>query len=217
MAAQLETLRDKLVGRKVVLELVLELHLQVGPISSRGSVALRVDPRLGKSTDRATRPRGSNVPCLLDPLVDLLPGSDLEEEEEVMEVIAKTAAAGTAALHLGSSLEVMIEATTTTAATVADTVDKAATDKVEVEATDKEVMAHPLEAPLRGCNRNRTQDTAPQAWTAMALLLLRLRHQVASLLLRRPAIFPRLLHPHRNSGSKGSIRGRTMWQQFAMV
>lgn len=199
-----------------MLELELELRLPVGPILSRGSVALRVDPRLGKSTDRATRPRGSNVPRLLDPLVDLLPGSDLEEEE-VMEVIANTAAVGTAVLHLGSSLEVMIEATTTTAATVADTVDKAATDKVEVEATDKEVMAHLLGVRLLGCNRNRTQDMAPRAWTAMALLLRRLRHQVAFLHRRRPAIFPRLLHPHRNSGSKGSIRGRTMWQQFAMV
>ena len=192
--AQLETPRGKLDGKKV--ELVQELRRLLGLISSRGSVDLKVDLRLGKSTDRTTRttqPLG-NALRLLGHLAGLLLGSALE----ATEVIVNTVAVEIVVPHRGSSPEATTEAMTTTAVTAADTADMVAT---EVEDPDMEVTVRLLEARLPGCNHSRTQATVLQAWTAMALHRRRRRlHLVAFPLPRRLAISPRLLRPHHSSG-----------------
>ena len=117
-------------GRSSTTEVVRELRrlLDLAETSSRGSAVLKADLRLGKSTDRMvpqTQHLGNNVKLLLDLLVDpLLGSSDLED----MVAIANTAAAATVVPLLGSSPEATTVATTTTADTVVDMVDMAATE-----------------------------------------------------------------------------------------
>lgn len=128
-------------------------------ISSPGSVVLKADLRLGKSTSRMapqTRHPG-NAQLPLDLLVDQLLGSVLVDTVATVNTVE----AATAVPHHGSSPEAMIEAKTTTADTVVDIMDTAVME-VEEEATAR---VHLPEALLHGCSRKHMQVTAPLEWT----------------------------------------------------
>ena len=198
---RLETPRDKSAGKKEVLVLELELRRLVDPTSSRGSVALKVDPHHGRSTDRAALPTrrlgSSNVLLLLDhPEDPLLGSSDLEVEVEV-EATAATANTAEeeeaiAALRRGNNPEVV---TTAMAVTEVDTLDTLV--DMEEGATDREVMVLLPEAQLLGSNRMPAM--VPQAWTATAFHHL-LRRLVESRHHRLLVTSRRLHRPHRSSG-----------------
>lgn len=161
--------------------------------SSPGSVVLKADLRLGKSTSRMapqTRHPG-NAQLPLDLLVDQLLGSVLEDTVAT----ANTVEAATAVPHLGSSPEAMTVAKTTTADTAVDTADMVDTE-VEEEATAR---VHLLEAPLHGCSRKHTQVTAPLEWTTTVFR--RHLHHLLPASHRRPllAICHRPLRHHLSS------------------
>ena len=192
---RLETPRDKSAGKKEVLVLELELRRLVDPTSSRGSVALKVDPHHGRSTDRAappTRLLGSNVLLLLDhPEDPLLGSSDLGVEVEATAATASIAEEEEiAALRRGSNPEVVTTTMVVTEVVMVDTLVD-----MEEEVTDKEVMVLLPEAQLLGSNRMPAMVL--QAWTATACLHL----------LRRPVEFrhhrllatSRRLHRHHRS------------------
>lgn len=131
-------------------------------ISSPGSVVLKADLRLGKSTSRMapqTRHPG-NAQLPLDLLVDQRLGSVLVDTVATVNTVE----AATVVPHHGSSPEAMTEVKTTTADTVVDKADMVDT-AVEEEATAR---VHLLEAPLHGCSRKHTQVTAPLEWTTTA-------------------------------------------------
>jgi hypothetical protein len=152
---RLETPRDKSAGKKEVLELELELRRLVDPTSSRGSVALKVDPHHGRSTDRAALPTrrlgSSNVLLLLDPPEDpLLGSSDLGVEVEATAATANIAEEEEeiVALRRGSNPEGVTTAMVVTEVVMVDTLVD-----MEEEVTDKEVMVLLPEAQLLGSNR----------------------------------------------------------------
>lgn len=105
-------------------------------------MALKVDPRHGRSTGQAdlpTRHPGSNVRLLLGRLEGpLLGSSDLE----ATAATANTTEEGTAALRRGNNPEVV---TTAMAGTEVDTVGTVAAME---EAMDMEGKVHPLAAQL---------------------------------------------------------------------
>lgn len=151
-------------------------------------MALKVDPRHGRSTGQAdlpTRHPGSNVRLLLGRLEGpLLGSSDLE----ATAATANTTEEGTAALRRGNNPEV---ATTVTAGMEVGTVADME------EAMDMEGKVHPLAAQLLGSSRMRAMVL--QAWTAMAFR--RLLHLLAgSRRHRLLATSRRLPHLHRSSG-----------------
>jgi CheY-like chemotaxis protein len=190
-----------LAGKKEapVLDLELELRRPVDPTSNRGSVALKVDPHHGRSTDRAALPTrrlgSSNVLLLLDhPEDPLLGSSDLEVEVEATAATANTAEEeeAIAALRRGNNPEVV---TTAMAVTEVDTLDTLV--DMEEGATDREVMVLLPEAQLLGSNRMPAM--VPQAWTATAFHHL-LRRLVESRHHRLLVTSRRLHRPHRSSG-----------------
>jgi hypothetical protein len=195
---RLETPRDKSAGKKEVLELELELRRLVDPTSSRGSVALKVDPHHGRSTDRAappTRRLGSNVLLLLDhPEDPLLGSSDLGVEVEATAATANIAEEEEeiVALRRGSNPEGVTTAMVVTEVVMVDTLVD-----MEEEVTDKEVMVLLPEAQLLGSNRMPAMVL--QAWTATACLHL-LRRPVEFRHHRLLATSRRLHRPHRSSG-----------------
>lgn len=154
-------------------------------------MALKVDPRHGRSTGQADLPirhPGSNVRLLLGRLEGpLLGSSDLE----ATAATANTTEEGTAALRRGNNPEVV---TTAMAGTEVDTVGTVAAME---EAMDMEGKVHPLAAQLLGSSRMRAMVL--QAWTAMAFR--RLLHLLAgSRRHRLLATSHRLPHLHRSSG-----------------
>jgi hypothetical protein len=171
-------------------ELDLLLRRPADPISSRGSVVLKVGLRHGKSTSRAThlvQLPGNNVQLLLDLLVEQLPGSsDLEDM-----IVINVAAAKVAALRRGSSPGLMTEDRIITI--MVATVVVVVVTGVQEEVMDKVRL---LEAQLPGVNRNHTQVTAHPAWTTMVRH--RLRRQVEVSHRRRRRTLFRLPHHHHN-------------------
>ena len=159
-------------------------------------MALKVDPRHGRSTGRValpTRRPGSNVLLLLDLLEDPpLGSSDLEVEVEVEAATANTAAeeGEIAALRHGNNPEV---ATTAMAVTEVDTVVD-----TEAEAMEMEVKVRLPEAQLLGSNRMLA--TVLREWIATAPHHHHRRRLVESRHHRLPATSRRLLHLHHSSG-----------------
>lgn len=131
--------------------------------SSPGSVVLKADLRLGKSTSRMApqtrHPGNAQLPLDL-PEAQLL-GSVLEDTVVTVNIVE----AASVVPHRGSSPEVMTEAKTTTVDTAVDTADMVDTEVEEEEATAK---VHLPEALLRGCSRKHPQVTAPLEWTTTA-------------------------------------------------
>jgi hypothetical protein len=199
---QLATLRDRSDGRRAEPELELLPRPLVDPISSRGSVVLKVGLHHGKSTSRAThlvQLLGNNVQLPLDLLVgQLLGSSDLED----MIVITVAAAAKVVVLRRGSSPGLMTEGRITI--TVAAVMVVVATEAQE-EVMDRVRL---LEAQLPGTNRNNTQATAHPAWTTMACHRLRRRleetcHRRRHRLNRTGC---RLPHHHRSKCDRRTLR-----------
>jgi hypothetical protein len=185
---QLAILRDRSDGRRVEPELDL-LRRPADPISSRGSVVLKVGLRHGRSTSRAThlvQLPGNNVQLLLDLLVEQLPGSSDLEDMIVTNVVA---AAKVAVLRRGSSPGLMTEDRIITMVVVTVVVVTAAQEEV----MDKVRL---LEAQLPGISRNNTQATVHPAWTITVRHLLRRRLETFRRR-RRRIMFP--LPHHRRS------------------
>jgi hypothetical protein len=171
-------------------ELDLLLRRLADPISSRGSVVLKVGLRHGRSTSRAThlvQLPGNNVQLLLDLLVEQLPGSSDLEDMIVTNVVA---AAKVAVLRRGSSPGLMTEDRIITMVVVTVVVVTAAQEEV----MDKVRL---LEAQLPGISRNNTQATVHPAWTITVRHLLRRRLETFRRRRRRRIMFP--LPHHRRS------------------
>jgi hypothetical protein len=171
-------------------ELDLLLRRLADPISSRGSVVLKVGLRHGRSTSRAThlvQLPGNNVQLLLDLLVEQLPGSSDLEDMIVTNVVA---AAKVAVLRRGSSPGLMTEDRIITMVVVTVVVVTAAQEEV----MDKVRL---LEAQLPGISRNNTQATVHPAWTITVRRLLRRRLETFRRRRRRRIMFP--LPHHRRS------------------